>query len=254
MHMSATQQPQKLAQPKTWWSRAILIGSVIALVMLPMAAVGYRIHIWSLGGAFLLLGGAAVLAVLGVAGGVTGIIVALRRNLASDKSGLYLGTLISALILAYMAAQFDRARSVPPIHDISTDVANPPTFEKVISLRGDSSNSLEYDRETLEVLQTQAYPWVKTLEAGMTVEESYARALEVLKEMGLEIVNEDPAHGVIEAVDTSFWFGFKDDLVVRIRATGYGSKIDVRSVSRVGESDLGKNAARIGEFLSSVES
>ncbi len=67
--------------------------------------------------------------------------------------------------------------------------------------------------------------------------------------MGLELVNEAPQSGMIEATATTFWFGFKDDLVVRIRPSGTGSVVDVRSVSRVGVSDLGANARRIGEFL-----
>jgi len=240
-------------EPTTWWSKAILVGAVIALVMLPVAALGYRMHIWSLGGAFMLMGGAVVLSLFGVFGGVIGIVIALRRQLTSDKPVLYIGTLICALILAYAGMQFNTARSVPPIHDISTDVSDPPEFEKIIQLRGDQSNSLDYDASTLAPLQAQAYPWVTTLEVGFTAEESFDRALNVLRSMGLEIVNEDPDRGIIEAVDTSFWFGFKDDLVVRIRATGYGSKVDVRSVSRVGESDLGKNAQRIGKFLEAFE-
>ncbi|MFB3106560.1 MAG: DUF1499 domain-containing protein [Pseudomonadales bacterium] len=67
--------------------------------------------------------------------------------------------------------------------------------------------------------------------------------------MGLELVNEARLQGMIEATATTFWFGFKDDMVVRIRPSGAGSVIDVRSVSRVGMSDLGANARRIGEFL-----
>jgi uncharacterized protein (DUF1499 family) len=55
--------------------------------------------------------------------------------------------------------------------------------------------------------------------------------------------------GRIEATDTTFWFGFKDDIVVRIAATGHGSRLDVRSVSRVGVSDIGTNARRIRKFL-----
>jgi uncharacterized protein (DUF1499 family) len=55
----------------------------------------------------------------------------------------------------------------------------------------------------------------------------------------------------VEATDTTFWFGFKDDVVVRVRAAenGGGSIVDVRSVSRVGQSDLGLNAKRIGSIL-----
>ena len=85
--------------------------------------------------------------------------------------------------------------------------------------------------------------------ATKTVDAAVARAVEVLSNQGLEVVNIDPPAGIVEAVATTFWFGFKDDLVVRIRPEGDGSVIDVRSVSRVGQSDVGANAARIERFL-----
>ena len=75
----------------------------------------------------------------------------------------------------------------------------------------------------------------------------------VLQDLGLEIVNEDTAAGMIEATATTFWFGFKDDVVVRVRATASGSIVDIRSVSRVGQSDLGANAKRIRAILHGIE-
>ena len=76
-----------------------------------------------------------------------------------------------------------------------------------------------------------------------------ARAVPGLESLGLEVVFADKSRGRIEATDTTFWFGFKDDVAIRIRAEGAGSVVDIRSVSRVGQSDLGKNAERIGQIL-----
>ena len=76
-----------------------------------------------------------------------------------------------------------------------------------------------------------------------------SQVVAALQDMGLEIVAVDEAGGVVEATETTFWFGFKDDVVVRVRPSGDGSIVDVRSVSRVGLSDLGANAARIMELL-----
>ena len=76
-----------------------------------------------------------------------------------------------------------------------------------------------------------------------------ATALEAARASGWEIVAAVPQERRIEAVATTFWFGFKDDIVVRIRPAPGGSRIDVRSVSRVGRSDLGTNAKRIRAFL-----
>jgi uncharacterized protein (DUF1499 family) len=77
----------------------------------------------------------------------------------------------------------------------------------------------------------------------------FAKAVAVIESLGMELVSADESNGLLEATDTTFWFGFKDDVVIRIRSEGGGSVVDVRSISRVGQSDLGKNAERIGEIL-----
>jgi uncharacterized protein (DUF1499 family) len=192
-----------------------------------------------------------VLAAVGLIVGLVGMIVAARRKLAADKPAIYIGTLVSALVLAVVGVQFVAATSVPPIHNISTDVNDPPAFDRIVALRGEGSNPLEYDSERLAPLQQEAYPWVQPLDSDLAPIDAVRRARGVLEDMGLEIVGVEEDRGLLEATDTTFWFGFKDDMVVRIRAQedGSGSRVDVRSVSRVGTSDLGVNARRIGEFL-----
>ena len=243
--------PEQVLDNRTWWSRAILIGSVVAAVMLPVGALGTRLGIWQFSGGFMLLAGGVVLAAVGLIVGLVGMIVAARRKLAADKPAIYIGTLVSALVLAVVGVQFVAATSVPPIHNISTDVNDPPAFERIVALRGEGSNPLEYDAARLGPLQEQAYPWVKPLDSDLAPIDAVRRARGVLEDMGLEIVGVEEDRGLLEATDTTFWFGFKDDMVVRIRAQedGSGSRVDVRSVSRVGTSDLGVNARRIGEFL-----
>jgi uncharacterized protein (DUF1499 family) len=87
------------------------------------------------------------------------------------------------------------------------------------------------------------------IETSLTVSEAILRAEQVLKEQGLEIISIDTERGLLEATDTTKWFGFKDDLVVRVSEGQHGNRVDVRSVSRVGISDVGVNAARIQKFL-----
>ena len=113
---------------------------------------------------------------------------------------------------------------------------------------------MAYDAEVLAEQQQAAYPEVKTLVSSQPTNVLFNQAMLVLQDLGLEIVNEDTAAGVIEATATTFWFGFKDDVVVRIRSTVDGSIVDVRSVSRVGQSDLGANAKRIRAILNGIES
>jgi uncharacterized protein (DUF1499 family) len=106
----------------------------------------------------------------------------------------------------------------------------------------------------MEALQDEFYPDLETLLTSLTVAESVAQSEAVLRQMGLEIINVDPALGVVEATDTTQWFQFKDDLIVRIRSEGGQTLIDLRSVSRVGQSDLGVNAERIRRFVQGFES
>ena len=238
---------------RAWWSKAVLVGAVIAAVLLPLGALGSRFGIWGFQTGFLFLAGGTVLATLGALTGVVGMVVAVKRQMLADKPALMLGTVVSVLILALMGMQFNTARSVPPIHNISTDIADPPAFDAIVALRGDDANPLEYDAATLAEPQQAAYPDVKTLETTSAPGASFDKAQAALERMGLEIVNADRGAGIVEATATTFWFGFKDDVVVRIRPAGTGSIVDVRSVSRVGQSDLGANARRIGDFFEAFE-
>ena len=237
------------ASARTWWAKGLLIGAVIAVLLLPIGALGYRFGILPLMGGFSLLGIGTLLAAAGLFLGIIALVVAARRGLSAEKPSLYVSLSISVLILLVMGLQFQTASSVPPIHNISTDVDDPPQFDAIAALRGEGTNPLEYDAEVLAGQQRGAYPFVKPLNSALSSADAFDRALEVVEDMGLEIVAADTAAGRIEATDTTFWFGFKDDLVVRIRAAGGGSIVDLRSVSRVGQSDLGVNARRIGTFL-----
>ena len=95
----------------------------------------------------------------------------------------------------------------------------------------------------------EAYPGLKPIESGLSVADAVDRAEATLQAMGLEVVAVDKDAGVVEATATTFWFGFKDDMVVRVVGDGEGSRIDLRSMSRVGQSDVGANAARITDFF-----
>jgi hypothetical protein len=142
-----------------------------------------------------------------------------------------------------------RAREVPPIHDISTDTADPPEFVAILPLRADAPNPAEYGGPAIAAAQQQAYPDLQPLALPRPPEAVFGRAVEAARRAGWEIVASDSAAGRIEATATTGWFGFKDDVVVRIRPANEGSRVDVRSVSRVGRSDVGTNARRIRAYL-----
>lgn len=150
--------------------------------------------------------------------------------------------------------QYSAASSVPPIHNISTDTVNPPQFDKLVAVRtAAKANPLTNLDPELAAQQTTAYPWVKPLTLQASADEVVDRAEAVMRDMGLEIVSVNKTAGLVEATATTFWFGFKDDVAVRVQpAVDGGTRVDVRSISRVGQSDLGANAARIGEILNGL--
>jgi uncharacterized protein (DUF1499 family) len=234
---------------KAWWSRAILIGAIIAAALIPVGALGTRFGLWGFQLGLLLVAAGAILAVIVLIVGIAGIIAARRRQRRADLPAVYVGTLVALAVVALMGTQVAGAFSVPAIHDITTDIADPPQFDRVVALRGEGSNPLDYDAENVGSAQQKAYPSIKPLESSLAPADAVQRAADVLKEMELEVVNLDPAAGIVEAVATTFWFGFRDDVVVRVRPAGNGSRIDVRSVSRVGVGDIGANARRIETFL-----
>ena len=241
---------------KRWWAQAILIGGVIAVVCLPLGALGTKFGLWAFTGGFMLLAAGAVLATLASFLGVIAYIVALRKQLLAERPTLLIGIFLGVVVLAILGTQYSAASSVPPIHNISTDTENPPQFDKIVAIRSAAqANPLAYDTAALAPQQTAAYPWVKPLTLMAPVDEVVDRAEAVMRDMGLEIVSSNKTTGLVEATATTFWFGFKDDVAVRVQpAADGGTQVDLRSVSRVGQSDLGANAARIGGILKGLGS
>ena len=218
---------------------AFFIG-LIAAVALPVGALGHRIRLWDHFMGLTLVFSGTVLAVLALVLGVAAFIFALTRKRAADRLPALVGV---------VAVQYNKAISVVPTHDISTDTADPPAFDVLVDRRPPGSNSLVYTDEEA-AMQAEGYPDIATIVSSREVESSIARAADVARGLGWEIVNEDRDAGMVEATDRTFWFGFEDDVVIRVRAAEGGSVVDLRSVSRVGLSDLGANAERIRAFRS----
>jgi len=113
---------------------------------------------------------------------------------------------------------------------------------------------VEYGGPAVAKLQRSAYPEVAPLILPLPPNRAYDRAMDAVHKMGWTVVEGNNREGRIEAIDSTFWFGFKDDIVVRIRPEGNDSRLDVRSLSRVGLSDIGTNAKRIVAYLAAVRS
>jgi len=144
------------------------------------------------------------------------------------------------------------AQSLPFIHDITTDTATPPAFVALKPARDAAYNGGDYKTDPAE--QQKGYPDIQPLiDPAMPPAEMFKRAEATARGMGWEIVAAVPEDLRIEATDTTVWWGFKDDIVIRIQPEGTGSRLDIRSMSRVGKSDLGKNAERIRKFFAALK-
>jgi uncharacterized protein (DUF1499 family) len=235
-------------------SGAVLAGAgfgiaFVAGIAALLAGLGARWGWWDYRAGFILLGCAAWGGLAAAAVSLFAVVVALRRRLRrAIVFGIH-GVIIGALVFGvpfYMVAE---GRKLPPIHDITTDTDQPPAFVTVPALRKDAPNTLEYGGTELAALQKKGYPDLAPVLLRMPPHATFELALKLAYASRWDIVAAAPDDNRIEATATTDWFGFKDDVVVRITPAGNGSRVDVRSVSRVGDSDLGANARRIREFL-----
>ncbi len=230
------------------WPRNFAIITLVAALFVLLAGPGIKSGVlpWQMG-LLAFAVGALVCAV-----GVVVLLVALvRRHRSSLVMLALLAGLGGFLVPAWLIAG---GRTVPPIHDITTDTANPPAFVAITpALRGPNTNPVTYDPKIAPV-QAAAYPLVRPVTLAIAPAEAFFRAEKAARAMGWEIVATDSVAGRIEATATVPWWGFKDDVVIRLVPEGDATRVDVRSKSRVGEGDLGVNAKRISDYLQKLAS
>ncbi len=224
--------------------------SGLALVLLLASGPGTRLGWWDFRfglGLFrdsIFAAGAGFLSCLAV-------LVFLRRKvrgLGPAWAGVVLGLLIAGNGFFWIQG----ARNAPRIHDITTDTQDPPLFEAVLPLRQKALNPVQYGGPAVARQQQEAYPDIQPLVVQQPPAKAWDACLKAAQAMGWEIVEAREAQGRLEATATTFWFGFKDDVVVRLLPLKDGSRVDVRSLSRVGLSDVGANAKRIREYLKKI--
>ena len=195
---------------------------------------------------------------------IVGFLVGMNKGSSLPRGPAALGIVFALGLLGYLLTWLRAGMGVPPIHEISTDLASPPPFVAVLPIReqGGAINPPEYvaelkgPRGTTNVPEAQrkAYPDIQpAILDGVAPAAAFARVESAVKQIGWEVVAEVPGEGRLEATDTTRFFGFKDDVVIRLRAEGGGTRVDVRSKSRVGMGDVGANAARVRKFLALVK-
>ncbi len=210
---------------------------------------------------FGLLGTRWAIGVFGVAGlaslaaaalALVGLVLALASRAWRSVAGTVLA-LVLALAAAWPPLVMARTGAkVPLIHDITTDTERPPQWVALQPQRAAAENGAAYGGPPVAALQKRGYPDLAPLMLAVPPGRAFARAEAAARSMGWRIVAAAPAEGRLEASDTTRWFGFTDDIVVRVTPAPNGSRIDVRSASRVGRSDLGVNARRIRAYLAAL--
>jgi uncharacterized protein (DUF1499 family) len=228
--------------------------AVIALALLAVGPIGWRAGWWHFRFAFLTLMPWA--AYFGIAALVVSVLTLLLGRSRIEGRGIAIALVAFAVggLIAYVPWHYDQVRqTVPPIHDITTDPDNPPAFVAAAPLRKEAGeNPVVYEGARIAEQQRQAYPDIQPLTLALAPAAAFNRALDTAQRMGWTILAADDAAGRIEASDRSRWFGFTDDIVIRITRSESGSRIDLRSSSRVGRSDFGVNAARVERYLSAL--
>ncbi len=230
----------------------VLVGFIFALLCVlatMLAGLGSRWKWWHFRTGFAVLRWSAYAGLLAAVISCIGLIASLQTGLYDGVIVAVLG-MLAGLVTAGNTWNWKQSIvSFPPIHDITTDTQNPPQFVSILPLRKDADNPSEYGGPIIAAQQHKAYPDIKSLVMNLPVESAFDRALTVARGRKWNIIAVNRHEGRIEAVDTTFWFGFKDDIIIRITADGTRSRIDLRSVSRAGRTDVGKNANRIRAFL-----
>lgn len=242
---------------KTLLSRLLAIlamasGFVAALLVLG-SGLGYRAETLDLGQAFTLLRWGAY---LGLASLPLILGYSFWRKPGGPAALGFAASIVLGLISFYLPfSQLQTAKSVPPIHDISTDLENPPEFVAIAPLRANAPNPVEYAGEETAEQQREAYPEIQPLILEKPLGQVFTAVEASVSDLGWELVATERQgdNARVEATDTTLWFGFKDDVVIRLKPEGEAVRVDVRSKSRVGKSDVGANAARIKRFFETLE-
>ncbi|MBF0659723.1 DUF1499 domain-containing protein [Psychrobacter sp. NG25] len=228
----------------------VSIISLIAFLLVALPAPLYRFGVVELGTAFT---GFKFGLVVGIAALVLLVIQVIFKRKTVSIASAAIAVIFSTIAIALPLGMMTTAKNVPPIHDISTDLMNPPEFVAIAPLRADAPNPVEYAGTEAAEQQRTAYPDLQTLTYSQSESELVEASRQAVENLGWELVNTDADKGIVEATETTAWFGFKDDVIIRVTDNDSERLVDIRSKSRIGKSDLGKNAARIHSFIEELD-
>ena len=236
----------------TRWCKTGIFLAAAAAVLTVVGLGGGRTGLLPGSIAFMLFGVGGLLFFISIVVNLVGLALSKGTAGAASATNTVVALVAGIVVIGAAISQRPDSSGAPAIHDLTTDVDNPPAFVAVVPLRADAPNPPEYLDDGTAEAQQAAFPELVTLKVDMPAPEVFAAAEQVVGDMGWELVEADMLDGRIEAIDTTYWFGFKDDVVIRIAGDGTNTWVDVRSKSRVGRGDMGTNARRIREFLDAL--
>jgi uncharacterized protein (DUF1499 family) len=238
---------------RNWAALLALVLGLAAALMLAAAGPGTRFGWWHFRTGFQVMRWSAMLGIAAILAAVLALLLARRA-----RSGVK--TAILALLLGLVAFGLPwslrrGAGKVPPIHDITTDWTNPPpiTWSRALRDTTEGMNTWRYEGDSIAAQQRQAYPDIRPVMLPMTPDSAWGVAYATAREMGWEILEVRREEGVLEAAAVTPWFGFVDDVVVRVTPASGIARVDVRSKSRIGRSDVGANAHRIRAYTEKLK-
>ena len=241
--------------------RLAFAAFLAALLIGLTASFGTRLGYWNYRvGLYEIFPFSIYVGVIALVVGLVWVVTALVANKATAARYGLTGFVGAIIVLVVPLSDYLASYSKPPIHDISTDVEHPPEFVSLVLQRQGASNPPDYDGPThvtmdgksytVTQLQKKYYADIHSIgRLGISPEQLFNHALAAARGLGWTIVAVAPDEGRIEATYTSFFFGFVSDIVIRVRPSGLGARIDIRAKSRVGQGDGGTNAALIRAYM-----
>ncbi len=261
--------PEQPVSKLAIWARRVTLFSLVATVM---AVITVRSGALDIVPALSTLAGALLLAVAGILLAFCAGVVIWREGFGGLRQAVW-AVLIGLMLLAYPLYLGAKAYKLPAIYDVTTDPIDPPQFDALAKLRPRDANPITYEGLYAAELQRVAYPDVQPEETTATPQEAFAAVMKIITRRRWKIVDARPpqedasprvvnarrpqpvriSDGMIEAIAFTPLLNFREDLVVRVRATSDGARIDVRSASRYGRHDLGTNAARVDNLITDID-
>jgi hypothetical protein len=260
---ASSQQGGPVHKKIDYWGYLVLASGIGAFSWGLVSAVGTGWGYWEYTSG---LKGVAGAFFLGIGTILAGALQGWRARKAINpppRARRWVGMVVALIYVGWVGTFLMAGLTVPAIHDVSTNLADPPAFQ-TLALRTDNLDNIpgadDKDMRGLTPLQRwavvhqKAYGDIRSVRSNEPVPMVIAKAERLAKARGWDVAISLPEEGRLEATATSAFFRFKDDVVLRVRPseTGEGSIVDMRSVSRVGISDLGMNAKRVRSFLADL--